>query len=406
MPLSDTPCSRPMPPRRRKKTNNTGERYTLSNSTSGGSPLSDQATSVFKRQKTLTSPTDSVCEKEIRRILDFDSEKNESWYKGDYSDSEGKDLTEEVTSPAELVKVNKTELVKVNMNGEGDNSASAPKQSAVTLEDIMGKLCSNEATLESIKAGMEELKSDVFSLRVENDNLRKEVESEKKKRERIEEQLTEVRHSASVALQKTNEVDQYVRRNNLRIYGVPEPDVKGGGGDGKEEDVEQTILDLFNRRMEMKVGPEDLEAAHRVGRRQQKGDNDKEAPPRVVIVRFVNRKTRDSVIHSRKKLKASPFVIVEDLTDHNYKLLCKVRDDELCDRAWTTNGKVLMKTISGFIVRVQTLADLMDKDKRKLWGRKNNQGVGPSARGGRHDGQFGNGDRGGGGRGGRRGAKH
>lgn len=138
----------------------------------------------------------------------------------------------------------------------------------ITLNDSMRKLCSNEGSLLEIKTSVEELRSDIhcLKLKVENESLRKEVGEEKRKREKLEEDVAEAKHSARVALQRSNDLDQYIRRNNIRIYGLPEKKTSGDEREEDVEDVEQAVLGIFNGKLGLNIKPVDLEAAHRIGR--------------------------------------------------------------------------------------------------------------------------------------------
>ena len=86
--------------------------------------------------------------------------------------------------------------------------------------------------------------------------------------------------------------------------------------------------------MTLEIQKNDIEACHRLGK-----ENPGKNSPRGVIVRFISRKDRDTIIYYRRKLKRSGVVIVEDLTPDNYALYRKVKEDSLCDQAWTQNGK-------------------------------------------------------------------
>ena len=97
-----------------------------------------------------------------------------------------------------------------------------------------------------------------------------------------------------------------------------------------------------------------------MGRKQQKDTL------RGIIVRFVSRRVRDSVIRARRNLRISGIVTVEDLTPRAYSLLRTVKDDtSACKEAWSKNGKIFMKALNGKIVQVKTLSDLKDSDRRK-----------------------------------------
>lgn len=236
-------------------------------------------------------------------------------------------------------------------------------KTSVTLEDIMLEVRKNGQRLETLTNTIEQIEGTMHELRVENDKLKREVTTLKQKEEELRGQLAEVKHTASVTLNRANDTDQYSRRNNIRIYGLKEKEREkaGGGGAGAlKEDTEAEVLQLCAD-MGVPLKPDDIEAAHRLGT----VSSTKTGTPRGVIVRFVNRKQKERVIKNRRKLKDSGIVMVEDLTDTNYKLFQHVRADPLSDKVWTINGKVTMKTRSGKIVKVHSLEHL--EQNRAQW---------------------------------------
>ena len=98
---------------------------------------------------------------------------------------------------------------------------------------------------------------------------------------------------------------------------------------------------------------EDIEIAHRVGKRNRKG-------ARAIIVRFVSQKVKNEVFWNHKKLmeKKCGIFIVEDLTKKNYQLLVKVKDNPHVDKVWTASCKVFVKTKNSKIVQISSLQDL------------------------------------------------
>ena len=112
-------------------------------------------------------------------------------------------------------------------------------------------------------------------------------------------------------------------------------------------------MSIIRDRLKVDVRKEEIEAVHRLGRKQQKDT------PKGIIVRFVSRRVRDSVIRARRNLRQSRIVIVEDLTPHAYSLLWTVKDDtSVCKEAWSKNGKIFTKALNGKIVQVKTVSDL------------------------------------------------
>ena len=136
---------------------------------------------------------------------------------------------------------------------------------------------------------------------------------EARKREAaLKSELAEVRFTAGLADQRSEELSSYIRRNNLRIYGITEGD-SSWSRSGEEieetpEKCEKKILSIIRDRLRVDVMRGDIEAVHRLGRKQQKNT------PRGIIVRFVSRRVRGSVIGARKNWVKSGIVIVEDLT--------------------------------------------------------------------------------------------
>ena len=132
---------------------------------------------------------------------------------------------------------------------------------------------------------------------------------------------------------ESNQIDQYSRRNNVEISGVPE--------EVSNADLEGTVISIFNA-IDVDINSNDIEACHRIG--AKKGN---------VIIRLVNRKHCLSALRNRKKLKSldckakklpkSSFYISENLTPMNSKLsyLCReLRRANLLQSCYTINGIV------------------------------------------------------------------
>lgn len=132
---------------------------------------------------------------------------------------------------------------------------------------------------------------------------------------------------------KVNELEQYTRRNSIRIHGMEEWRWRG-----RENTIELVSDFLYNQ-----FGLEtDIEIAHRVG---EKGRNRNE--PRSIIVKFVRRSDKMEVMLRRKQLKGSGISISDDLTVKNVKLIKVTRENERIEAAWSWDGKVYAKGVNG-----------------------------------------------------------
>nr|XP_006825068.1 PREDICTED: uncharacterized protein LOC102806889 [Saccoglossus kowalevskii] len=143
-----------------------------------------------------------------------------------------------------------------------------------------------------------------------------------------------------------NDLDQYTRRENIVITGIPETD---------NEDTDEIALKVA-KIADNNVTMSDIDASHRFGKRQVSGEQHHKYPS-PIIVRFTTRRVRDSVFKNRKKLAdvnssnigyraANVIYINENLTPMAKSLLTKVnikRKHFKWKFMWTHNGRILIK---------------------------------------------------------------
>lgn len=120
-----------------------------------------------------------------------------------------------------------------------------------------------------------------------------------------------------------NDNENYQRRENIRITGIPE---------ASSENPIKTACNFFTEKG-FNVSEKELHIAHRIGRRNP-------GKPRTIIVRFFNRNTRDRVIRERKKLKGSGITISEDVSNLSMRTLMRVQRSQGISNAWIWNGQV------------------------------------------------------------------
>ena len=172
-------------------------------------------------------------------------------------------------------------------------------------------------------------------------------------RDRVEayvKEIESVKAEARSAICAANDIEQYGRRNNIRIRGL-----------AVDNDCRATVVSFIKDKLQMNINSEDIESAHVLPSRSEYSENinpsqasaahsspsgTQHGPP-VVIVRFQKRDVRDSVLRNRRLLKRSRYAIVEDLTALNSKTLTRVSKDQNVAAAWTWNGKVYVMTKSG-----------------------------------------------------------
>ena len=203
-----------------------------------------------------------------------------------------------------------------------------------------------EDFLKSVNHRLEILENRLFEREKENDKLKDKIKNLEKKitdQEDENQQLKrDIETSETVAKEKLNDLEQYGRRNSIRIVGINEDD------DETAEDTMQKVVDFVNEKIKnVSITKYDIDIAHRIG--------DKKKGKRQIIAKFVRRTTRLAIIRNRKVLKETGFSIYEDLTSANRLALASIRKkmpDEI-DKAWTINGRIIYKNIAGNVHTLQ-----------------------------------------------------
>lgn len=130
-----------------------------------------------------------------------------------------------------------------------------------------------------------------------------------------------------------NVLEQYSRRNCVRIFGLSE---------SAEENTDDLMKKLAHDKLGVEISDSDIDRSHRIGKPDRKGH-------RAIIVKFTNYSSKQRVLKARRKLKSSGIVIQEDLTTKNRALLKKANEHPKITSAWSIDGKIfgLVKTSSG-----------------------------------------------------------
>ena len=180
-----------------------------------------------------------------------------------------------------------------------------------TMEKVVCENC------EKMKQQIERNESEILDLQSTLDNKNRELQSLKKcvdletsKREVTERQL--------------NDLEQYTRRNSIRIFGVKEQ---------ANEDTDQIAVDIANKKLGFQLTKRDIDRSHRVQQKDPK-------KPKPIIVKLCSYKDKSSFMRNKKKLKGTGTSIQEDLTVQNLILLQKTSRSDKVSAAWTVDGRV------------------------------------------------------------------
>ena len=198
------------------------------------------------------------------------------------------------------------------------------------------------AEMGKMAAETKALREEVAGLREANAEFVKELERKNTRITRLEEDLKEAKETERRTASRLNDMENYNRRNNIRVFGIEEK---------KGEDCEEVLLEMLRRKMNINLKNEDLEAVHRVGGERTGGK-------RAIIARFVNRKNSEKILRNRKVLKNTGIGIAEDLSQASYRLQLRAREVKGLLDCWTKGGVLYVKKEDGAIKKISTEHEL------------------------------------------------
>jgi len=206
-----------------------------------------------------------------------------------------------------------------------------------TIKDMMLEL--KDDLVKSVEKKIEVIECSLHEALTENETLKAEL---KRLEHEVSESHRRTRQMGNLILSQSgqmNDFDQYGRRNNVRINGIPE------NQDGESaEDTTKTVVQILNNNIkDLNLKPTDIDISHRLGKRHSRGH-------RQIIMKFISRHTRDKVIRNRKSFKGQKIFINEDLTKLNQAVLTAIRTSTPADETgWSWDGKIYHKTANGQI---------------------------------------------------------
>jgi len=213
------------------------------------------------------------------------------------------------------------------------------------FESCLNKLL---ATFENkLKDRLEMVNGEIYSTNVRIDRLEKKLAESEQIVDSYRTEQTALRRELAAAEQRLEEQEQYSKRDNLVFHGIPEH------GD---EDTMKKVIEVCQRHFpSVNVQTSDISISHRLPTRA----SDK---PKPIIVRFARRDVRQQIFRSKKQLKNTKLMVVEQLTTKRLKLVTTanglVREGKLAG-TWTNDGKVVIKLLNDETRIVNTERDLI-----------------------------------------------
>jgi hypothetical protein len=140
---------------------------------------------------------------------------------------------------------------------------------------------------------------------------------------------------------KYDRLEQYGRRNSIRIRGIQEPD------NTNTEITDAEVIKLATQ-LQVPITQSDINRSHRVGIKRDQQSRD-------ILVKFVSHNVKVQFMMSRMKLKGSGIYINEALTRTRAQLFSQTRAlkrQKKIQDTWTKTGAIFVKLLDGDIKKV------------------------------------------------------
>lgn len=176
-----------------------------------------------------------------------------------------------------------------------------------------------------IDAGIRELRNEYDSKIVD---MRKSIDELKDENNELRSDLNMMKNEVFKLKSRDDELEQYSRRNSLRISGISESDQR------PTDDIVLSIASEYN----IAITSQDLDRSHRVGR-----VNDNSS--RAILVKFSSYNAKRAFMMKKKDLKAGLY-FNEDLTKMRSELLFRARRLFKAERlfgAWCFGGNIYVR---------------------------------------------------------------
>ena len=147
---------------------------------------------------------------------------------------------------------------------------------------------------------------------------------------------------------RVDNLEQYSRMENVIISGLrTTPDTHLQHTPGENDALEENVLALFNKQLDVPITKSDISVCHTLRRRSNDSINDNNQQ-RDIIVRFVSRRSKTAVMRNARRLKGTKIYVNEHLTTKHVtlaKTARKLQKENKIAFTWVRNCKVFVKAL-------------------------------------------------------------
>lgn len=186
------------------------------------------------------------------------------------------------------------------------------------LEKCVSKIL--KARIERNEERLDKQEGEIHDLKISLAKKDEEIKSLKASVEKLESGLAD-------GVSKADEQEQYSRRNNVRVFGVPET---------SGEDTDDQVIKIVSEHLDFNLTKAEIDRSHRSGKPRSP-----DSKPRPILVKLSSYRSKFAILKDRRKLKNTGFTIQEDLTKANHEILMKLVKHPKVAAAWSLDGRVM-----------------------------------------------------------------
>ena len=192
---------------------------------------------------------------------------------------------------------------------------------------------------------VDKMKSDICSLQNENDNLTKELGKQTELIRQFTDKCDVLTTRTNEAFRTANQNEQYSRKNNIKIFDLPEE---------QGEDLFKVVSGVLREKGGVTIQEKDIVAVHRI-------EHANKQITKPVLIKFRSTQAKIDVFKARKQLKQNKSVrISDDVTRANVMLMNRLKSHPRIENAWYFNGRVYGQSTGGKKYKFYPFEDISD----------------------------------------------
>ena len=220
-------------------------------------------------------------------------------------------------------KVNQLDIEVIAVQNDQVSANNKLSDMEVRLQQLENSLAKQETQIIDQNSVIDANKTKIRELEVKNTELQQVQAAQGELNIKVNYLLGDV-------FNRVDELDQYGRRNMVRLSGIPESNT----------DPTDIVLQLA-RDLQADISRGDIDRCHRLGKL-----NPTAKFPRAIVIKFNNYTKRRELFDMRSKLKGSGIFFNDHLTPTRAKVMKKARDLKnkgAIANAWSSEGKLLCR---------------------------------------------------------------